>query len=224
MSPRPYRMEKRQAARAETRDRILNAARQLLSASSASALTMDAIARRADVSRLTIYYQFKSRAGLLEALYDHLAVRGNMARMADAFHETHPARALDAMVRTFVGFWASDAPAMRRLRAMAALDSEIGRGVYGRDGRRPRIANELLSRTRGAGARLVDVQQAANVVGMLTSFETYDALSRSGHTDEEIVTVLTALVDCAVSRFGKATSRQAQRSNVQKRAMRDRVE
>ena len=43
--------------------------------------------RRADVSRLTIYYQFKSRPGLLEALYDQLASRGNMQRIAEVFHE-----------------------------------------------------------------------------------------------------------------------------------------
>jgi len=223
MSPRPYRMERRQAARDETRDRILNAARQLLSASSSSELTMDAIARRADVSRLTIYYQFGSRAGLLEALYDHLAARGNMARMAEVFQEKDAARALNKMVGTFVGFWASDAPALRRLRAMAALDSEIGRGVHERDARRPRIASELLARSSAGDARGADggLQQVANVVGMLTSFETYDALSRSGHSDEEIVTLLTTLVDCAVNRPVRAKSRPAR---IRKRAIRERPE
>lgn len=216
-------MDKRQAARDETRDRILNAARQLLSTSSSTELTMEAIARRADVSRLTIYYQFKSRAGLLEALYDHLAARGNMARMAEAFQERDPAEALDKMVRTFVGFWASDAAAMRRLRAMAALDSEVARGVYGRDARRPRIANELLSRTRVAAPTLIDPQQAANVIGMLTSFETYDALSRSGHTDEEIVTVLTALIGCAVTRTGSVKSPQLRGRRVGKHPIRKRT-
>ena len=187
---------------------------------------MDAIARRADVSRLTIYYQFKSRAGLLEALYDHLAARGNMARMAEAFHEKDAARALNKMVRTFVGFWASDAPAMRRLRAMAALDSEIGRGVFGRDARRPRIASELLSRSGGGAATpgADSVQHGANVVGMLTSFETYDALSRSGHTDEQIVTILTTLVACAVNQPGRAKSRKARGGRGRKRAIRERTE
>ena len=85
MSPRAYRMEKRQAARTETRARILDAARQLLAEDSTRELSMDAVARHADVSRLTIYYQFGSRSGLLEALYDHLATRGNMQRIAQSF-------------------------------------------------------------------------------------------------------------------------------------------
>src|SRR5262249_42141045 len=115
MSPRPYRMGKRQAARSETRRRILEAARQLLATESHTDLGMEAIARKADVSRLTIYYQFSSRAGLLEALYDHLAQRGHMEQMADVFRESETSSAIDKMVRTFVGFWATDPHVMRRL-------------------------------------------------------------------------------------------------------------
>jgi len=57
-------MGKREAASSETRSRILEAARQLLATESNTDLSMEAIARKADVSRLTIYYQFSSRAGL----------------------------------------------------------------------------------------------------------------------------------------------------------------
>src|SRR5262245_61544380 len=140
MSPRPYRMDKRRVAANETRTRILEGARALLAEEVAPDLSMDAIARRADVARLTIYYQFKSRRGLLEALYDHLAIRGNMQRMAEVFHTSDPARALERLVRTFVGFWSSDPIVMRRLRAMAALDAEVEKGIRARDGRRRRAA------------------------------------------------------------------------------------
>ena len=51
----------------------ISAVRQVLAQESEGELTMDAIARRADVCWLTIYCQFKSRPGLLEALYDYLA-------------------------------------------------------------------------------------------------------------------------------------------------------
>src|SRR6516225_3598033 len=146
MSPRPYSMEKREAATGETRLRILEATREILADESQDALSMEAIARRADVSRLTIYYQFKSRPGLLEALYDHLAARGNMRRMAEVFHEPDPYSALDKVVSVFVGFWSSDRVVIRRLRAMAALDPEIARGIESRDARRRHIASEILKR------------------------------------------------------------------------------
>src|SRR5260370_31720201 len=129
MSPRPYHMGKREVAAAETRARILDAARQLLANESKTDLGMEAIARRADVSRLTLYYQFKSRPGLLEALYDHLAIMGNMLTIAQVFHEPAPAIALEKRVRTFVGFWSSDPVVIRRLRGMSTLDIDIDQGI-----------------------------------------------------------------------------------------------
>src|SRR5262245_53443293 len=146
MSPRPYRMGKREAARSEIRSRILEAARHLLATASRTDLSMEAIARKADVSRLTIYYQFSSRAGLLEALYDHLAQRGHIQHMADVFKASDASSAIEKMVRTFVDFWASDPQVIRRLRGMAAVDPEIAQGINSRDARRPRIALEILKR------------------------------------------------------------------------------
>jgi len=177
MSPRPYRMGKRQAAAAETRAQILEAARQLLADESEIDLGMEAIARRADVSRLTIYYQFKSRPGLLEALYDHLAARGNVQSVAQVFHEPDPSVALEKLIRTFVGFWSSDPVVIRRLRGMATLDPDIDQGIRARDARRQHIAREILRRTvLGEKEKLGAEQQnlAADVLSMLTSFESYD--------------------------------------------------
>ena len=200
MSPRPYSMEKRQVARSETRVRILEAARRLLATESNTDLSMEAIARGADVSRLTIYYQFSSRAGLLEALYDHLAERGNMRRMSEVFAEADAAIALEKMFRIFVGFWASDPAVMRHLRAMAALDPEIAKGISARDSRRPHIAGEILKRaaTGEKKARSSHLHVAADVIGMLTSFESYDVLAKAGHSEAEIVATLTRLARCAI--------------------------
>src|ERR1700693_1745413 len=152
MSPRSYRMGKRQAAADDTRARILEAARQLLANESETDLGMEAIARRADVSRLTLYYQFKSRPGLLEALYDYLAIRGDMRRMAEGFHEADPASSLDKLVSIFVGFWSSDPVVIRRLRGMATLDAEIDQGIRARDARRQHAAPGNIQRTRLGGA------------------------------------------------------------------------
>ena len=200
MSPRPYKMGKRQAARTETRGRILEAARQLLAAEPSSDLSLEAIAQRADVSRLTIYYQFSSRAGLLEALYDHLAQRGHMEQMADVFQASDPMSAIEKLVHTFVGFWATDPRVMRRLRGIAALDPEVAQGIRSRDARRPRIALEILKRapSMARGKRGVEQRAAAEVLGMLTGFETYDALARAGQTKAQIEATLTRLARCAI--------------------------
>jgi AcrR family transcriptional regulator len=201
MSPRPYRMGKREAAGGQTRARILEAARQLLANESETDLGMEAIARRADVSRLTLYYQFKSRPGLLEALYDYLAIRGNMRRMAEVFHEADPSVALEKLVRTFVGFWSSDPVVIRRLRGMATLDTEIDQGIRARDARRQHAAREIIRRTVLGGKKKLSTEQqnlAADVVSMLTSFESYDALARTGHTQGAILATLTRMARAAI--------------------------
>ena len=201
MSPRPYRMGKRQAAADDTRARILEAARQLLANESETDLSMEAIARRADVSRLTIYYQFKSRPRLLEALYDHLAIRGNMRRMAEVFHEADPSVALEKLVLTFVGFWSSDPVVIRRLRGMATLDAEIDQGIRARDARRQHAAREIIRRTVLGGKKKLSTEQqnlTADVLSMLTSFESYDALARAGHTQGAILATLTRMARAAI--------------------------
>jgi AcrR family transcriptional regulator len=196
MSPRPYSMEKREAVANETRLRILEAARQVLAQESEAALSMDAIARRADVSRLTIYYQFESRSGLLEALYDYLAIRGGMQRMPEVFREPQPSVALDKLVSIFVGFWSSDPVVIRRLRAMAALDPEIDQGIRSRDARRMHIAGEILKRIaqkKGTNTGK-ELQARADVISVLTGFSTYDALASAGHSEKEITTIIGRLV------------------------------
>src|SRR5713226_4068485 len=75
MSPRPYGLGQRQATTEQTRARIINAARELLAESSGfSGFSIDAVARQADVARMTVYHQFGSKIGLLEALCDSLAI------------------------------------------------------------------------------------------------------------------------------------------------------
>src|SRR2546430_14142302 len=91
MSPRPYRLGQRQVAADKTRSRILKAAREQLEKE--ASFSLDAVARRADVARMTAYYQFGSRRGLLEALFDDLAARGGVPPFPSAFQGPDPAGA-----------------------------------------------------------------------------------------------------------------------------------
>lgn len=202
MSPRPYKSEKRQAANEETKLRIVEAARELLAdEANPSDLSMEAIARKADVSRLTIYYQFGSRPGLLEALYDHLAKRGGMYEMRAVFQESDPMKMLEKMVRRFIAFWSSGPVVMRRLRSMSGLDLEIATGVRARDARRQHISEEILRRLDRPGSKRVKkkLKLAADVLCMLTSFETYDALAHAGHSDAQIARMVIELAKSAIS-------------------------
>ncbi|HEX4715259.1 MAG TPA: helix-turn-helix domain-containing protein, partial [Ktedonobacteraceae bacterium] len=119
MSPRPYRLGQRQAATEQTRTRILSAARELLMESSGFArFSIDAVARQADVARMTVYHQFGSKLGLLEALCDSLAMSGGMGQLSSAFRQEEPTASLNEYIVVFSRFWDVDRLVMRRLRAL----------------------------------------------------------------------------------------------------------
>src|SRR5689334_23851496 len=137
MSPRPYNPGQRQASTEQTRLRIIQAARELLMAPDGYArFSIEAVARQADVARMTVYYQFGSKIGLLEALSDYLAANGGLEQLANAFRRTDPFEALDEFVRVFGQFWQSDRIVTRRLRAMSALDPDFEKVIKARDERR----------------------------------------------------------------------------------------
>jgi len=194
MSPRPYQLGKRQGQIDESRHRVIDAARSLLAeAGSYRAFTVDAVAKKADVSKATIYYQFESKTGLLEAVCDALAEAGGMSALATAFTNPDPMAALRLFVETFGGFWDVDRAAMRRLRALAALDPEVGAVISARDDRRRMGLGVLVGRLveENDETRGTDPEDLVQVLQVLTSFETYDGLAKPDQR-------LTAVVDDVV--------------------------
>lgn len=203
MSPRPYRLGRRQEATEQTRASILAAARELLTASDGfSGFTIDAVAQKASVARMTVYYQFGSKVGLLEALSDDLAALGRMDRLAAAFQQVDPQTALDEFVATFARFWDADRLAMRRLRALAALDPDFEHVVRARDERRREGAGVLVRRVAEHSEHLdaKRVGEAINALYTLTSFETFDTLAGAANTIESVVPVVQRLARAAMNR------------------------
>jgi AcrR family transcriptional regulator len=181
MSPRPYRLGQRQVAADETRARVLAAARDQLAKE--TSFSIDAVARRADVARMTVYYQFGSKRGLLEALFDLLAARGGLHQLPDAFRQSDPKVALDRLIEIFARFWSSDRVVMRRLRAMAALDPELDQVLRERaEGLRNglRVIVSRLPKGKAPVAETVDLLFA------LTSFENFDLLAGPDRTPDEV--------------------------------------
>src|SRR5260370_35541124 len=122
MSPRPYQLGQRQAAIEKTRARIISAARELLMENSGYArFSIDAVARQDDVARMTVYHQFGSKIGLLEALCDSRAASGGMQQMATAFSQSEPRDALKEYLLGLGHFWNVERLVMRSPRGLAAL-------------------------------------------------------------------------------------------------------
>jgi len=105
MKRRTYTPIERQKSADAGRERILSAARELLQVDDAEGFSIDAVAGRAGVSRMTVYNQFGSKAGLLEALFDSLAASGPFDEMTAIFGDNDPIGALDKFVTLFGRFW-----------------------------------------------------------------------------------------------------------------------
>jgi AcrR family transcriptional regulator len=196
MCPRKYDSAKRRQAAEATRARILEAARAILGGKGdLGDFSLDAVARKAGVARMTVYYQFRSRAGLLESLADHLAQRGGMERMREVFLAPTLEEGLRRLVEVFVGFWGADRVTMRRLRALGVVFPDEAGGPRDRDAWRREAISNLLSRhgyrakraSRGGEAGIIDT------ISALTSFEMFDLLRGRSRKSEEVVAILSTL-------------------------------
>jgi AcrR family transcriptional regulator len=196
MSPRPYNLGQRREAIDQGRLQVLDAARSLLAQPGGSAFTVDAVARRAGVARATVYYQFGSKSGLLEAVCDHLAELGGLAGLPSAFTDPDPRHGLDVFVGCFGRFWAADRAATRRLRALAVLDPEVGAVIAARDQRRRDGLAALAGRLPDPSP---DQGHVVRVLTALTSFELFDALAAP---DQDLATVVPDILRLAEAALG----------------------
>lgn len=201
MSPRPYRLGQRQAAIDETRSRIIAAARHLLVAADPGQFSIDAVARQADVSRATVYYQFHSKLGLLEALFDAAGATGGMAGLADAFRQQDPLDALDGFVAVFGRFWSADRLLHRRLRGLAVLDPDLGAALDARQEWRRRGAATVVARFTGHDGG-PPTERSADMIDMLfavTGFESFDALAGPDRPPATVIPLVQHLARAAIT-------------------------
>ncbi len=209
--PRTYRLGQRQTSVEQTRARIVAAARELLAAPDGFAgFTVETVARQAKVARMTVYNQFGSKIGLLEALFDDLAARGLVGRLCAAFARPEPCEALAEFIAAFGGFWHSDRIAIRRIRGLAALDADFDRAVRARDERRREGLRTLLGRLAARADKPFPVarDEVIDVLHTLTSFETFDNLAGPTHSPEDVVPLVCRLVH-AVLELGVRESASA---------------
>jgi AcrR family transcriptional regulator len=189
-------MGKRLAATEKNRERILASARSLLLAENFSEFSMEAVARKAGVIRPTLYYQFKSKAGLLEELYNYIARQGNIQELANVFrYGNDPLQHLHEFIRFFVQFWQSDRELIRRLHGIGAIDSEIGQGLQARNERRKNGLRVIVERYENSYLPLTPLEKpiAIDTLHMLTSFETFDALAVPGRSTEDVIRIIQKL-------------------------------
>lgn len=190
MTPRPYTPVERQKAVDEGRERILAAGRELLQGDGAEAFSLDAVARRAGISRMTVYNQFESKRKLLEALFDSIAIRGPLTQMGDVFAEPDPLVALDGFIELFGRFWTYSRLAHGRLAAAAIVDPDLAEVIRGRNERRRGALAEMMKRLAGLASPVVPQEELANALFVLLGFDTFDAIAGPTRTPSDVVPIV----------------------------------
>ena len=197
---RPYRSPQRAAAADETRARLVAAARTLLSGGKdAPAFSLDGVARQAGVTRLTVYNQFQSKQGLLEAVFDDLAQSGGLSELPQVFAEAEPDKALRRFVSVFCRFWTAHATMLPKFSAMTKLNDEVAASLLARSERRRHALTVLVGRlTADDDAKNVDL---VDLLFALTSFEMFAALSVRNRSAASVEALVQDLVEQSVTRY-----------------------
>ncbi|QKG21646.1 TetR/AcrR family transcriptional regulator [Actinomadura verrucosospora] len=197
-SPRKYEQRLRAKAADQTRRRILDAVYQRLIEAPFEQVSMDKVAKLAEVSRSTVYTVFGSRAGLFDALGADLLHHGGFTDMVTAVLQPDARRGLRDGITGTVHMYAAHRDVLRALYSMAQLDGDAVGGTVRRleDGRAQGM-NDLAQRLHDQGALRGDVtiDQAGHLLWLHTGFDAFDLLftGRSLSTD----TVAALLADAA---------------------------
>ena len=210
MSTRPYTSSVRAAAAAKKRDRVIDAAaRSLREDASIASFSLEAVAKAAGVTRLTVYHQFGSRRGLLEAVFDGIARQGGLTEIADAMAMSDPHAALDRLVEIFCAFWNRD-PAVGRLHEAMATDPEFAQALIGRNERRRKTVNVLIGRMAGKTALPRARRDAVDLIFALTSFAMF-AMLRTDRSVEEVCALVKSACHGALGPLLSDASRSGSR-------------
>jgi AcrR family transcriptional regulator len=199
MSPRPYRSSRRRVATERTRARLLKAASAMLAAR--GGISLDAVAKRAGVTRLTVYNQFGSRRALLEAVFDDMAERGGLHRIREAMTSPDPQAALQQIVAIFCDFWSIHRVGLWRLHAISAIDPEFEESLHARNQRRRHLLSVLVNRMMESGAKRATVAiELIDVLFALTGVAFFWELAAGGRKTNAACRLIQSLTADAVKR------------------------
>jgi AcrR family transcriptional regulator len=188
---RPYSSPVREAAAAAKRQQVLAAAARLLREEAGlTGFSLEAVAKAAGVIRATVYNQFGSRRGLLEAVFDDIALRGGLDRLGQAMAVADAEQAMDQVIQIFCEFWASD-PAIGRLHEAVAVDAEFAQALGERNERRRKLFGVLMGRLLAGDASARRRRDAVDLLYAQTSYAMYKML-QSGRSASAVYALVRA--------------------------------
>ena len=211
MSPRPYRLGKRAADVEDTRDRVIQAARELFSEEGFLGASLEDVAKRAGVSRATVYYQFESKYGLLDGMIVNATQIQKAAPLDRARKHPNALKGLRTYLVEICKFWMGDLALFRNVYGLASVDPEAGKLFDGYDNRRRELLVWLVKRLADQGHLRPGMtqQRATDVLWLLSSFRSFDQLhTRARLSAKQAASLLNELAGTLLSDAGAASEAQ----------------
>jgi AcrR family transcriptional regulator len=180
---RPYRLGQREESVRQTRETILEATADLLTAVGLRGVTIEAVARNAGVSRVTVYDHFQHKAGLLEGLAWWTFAQLDIDRVRRARLQEDVRAALVDFVQENARFFDAAGPRGRAILKTASTDpdaSAVLQTTYF-DARRAAIT-ELVARLDGSHelAPAWLPERAVDALMIITSLEAFETVTDHG--------------------------------------------
>lgn len=175
---RPYRQRLRAESSAMTRQRIIDAARQVLTTQPLRSFNLSEVAELARVVRSTIYTVFGSREGLLRAVAQDMTERGGWERMREAFRDPDAWAAIRRNIEEGTRMVASEHPVVLAISVLAMVDPDAAVVAAEMDEVRLRGLQSLARRLGEQGYLRpeLDHEQAVEILWVLTSWNSFDQL------------------------------------------------
>jgi AcrR family transcriptional regulator len=178
---RAYRSSARDRQAMDTRARIADAAHKLLVDKGYEGMTIEGIARAAEVVPQTVYAVFRSKAGILAELLDRTAFGPNYQELTQHARENQqPLERLRFAARIARHIFDSQLETIDLLQGASLVTPELADLIREREGMRFEKQKHMIDFLIATGSLnpLVEPDQARDILWALTSRELYNMLVR----------------------------------------------
>jgi AcrR family transcriptional regulator len=190
---RKYELKARAESQERTRQRIAKAAAELHETVGPAETTVAEIARRAGVSRLTVYKHFPDNAALYPACSAHYLSQHPLPDFGAALVTEEPVERVRSLLDAVYAGWYRDSRAMmRNLQRDRRLDPDLD--AFMRDNSDAALAGLADAVTAGFDLEPKRAARTRSMVRVALDFWTWDRLDAEGVNDPEKVDLMTGAV------------------------------
>jgi AcrR family transcriptional regulator len=190
---RKYELKARAESQERTRQRIAQAAAELHGTVGPAQTTVAEIARRAGVSRLTVYKHFPDTASLYPACSAHYAREHPLPDLGEALAPEDPVDRVRSLLRVvYGGVYREQRDMLRNLHRDRRLDPALDEFMQSNaDLAIAGLADALVA---GFGPEGEGAVRLRSLTGVALDFWTWDRLTRDGMDDEAAAELMTEAI------------------------------